>query len=437
MWIYYLKLAWLSTKRTPVLSMLMVLAIATGVGACLTTLTLYSVIASNPMAHKNDSLFRLQLDSWGADQGVSGPNDVPVNLTFRDAVALFKADQAERTLLMVKAGLTLERPDSDTPPTIEASRITTNSFFPMFDVPFIHGAPWSDSADHNGEQVAVITESMNNRYFGGENSVGEPVLLEDEVFTVVGVVADDWSITPTVYDLNNGGFDGPEQIYIPFFNIERRMYPFWSDRRGWKHEEFNSHADFLASELVWVQTWVLLPSQEQQLALSQFMRTYIQEQKTVGRFERPLKFELSSPEQWLAINKVATRDSQLLVGLSLAFLLVCLVNAAVLLLAKFLRRAPEAGLRRALGARRAGIFAQHLAEAATIGVTGALVGLLLSWLGLAAIRALYSSYQAVAVMSSYTILAALVLAICSSLLSGVLPAWQIALAQPSRYLKTQ
>src|SRR5690606_9219429 len=105
------------------------------------------------------------------------------------------------------------------------------------------------------------------------------------------------------------------------------------------------------------------------------------------------------------------------------------------LLAKFLRKAPEAGLRRALGASRNAIFIQHISEASVICLVGAALGLLLSWLGLTGIRWLYDDYQDVAVMQWSTVLAALLLAFMSSLLSGLLPAWQIAKAAPSRYLK--
>ncbi len=437
MWKYYIKLAWLSIKKTPVLSGLMVIAIATGIAASLTTLTLYSVIASNPMAHKNDSLFRLQLDSWSPEFEFYAANAVPVNLTYKDAKAIYNADQADQTLVMARVGLTLERPDSDVEPSIHASRLTTNSFFDLFDVEFIHGGPWSDSADQNGEQLAVISEGMNNRYFDGANSVGEPILLEGEIYTIVGVVTDNWSMIPNVYDLNTGGFAGPPQIYAPFFNFERRNFPIWGDMSGWKYEDTPTHAQHLQSERVWVQAWVSLTDEEQFQSFSQYLRNYINEQKQLGRFERPLKFVLSTPEQWLEINEVVSKDNKILVALALAFLLVCLVNAVVLLLAKFLRKAPEAGLRRALGASRSAIFVQHLTEAAAIGLAGGLLGLALSSLGLAGIRNLYDNYDAVAVMSGFTLLAALVLALASSLLSGVIPAWQVSRSQPSRYLKTQ
>lgn len=437
MWKYYIRLAWISLKKTPVISALMVVAIAAGIAASLTTITLYTITASNPVAHKNDTLFAVQLDSWDPHETFWAANGVPLMITYRDAKALHQADVADDTLIMSRAGLTVSQPSTDKLPRIEASRLTTNSFFELFDVPFIHGGSWDDSADRNGAQQVVISENLNRYYFSGANSVGETLLLEGEIYTIAGVVADDWSLYPSVYDLNIHAFKQPEQIYIPFFNHERRAFPSWGDSNGWKYEEVHSHQDSLMTEQVWIQAWVSLTNKTQHQAFEQFLRNYITEQKRIGRFARPLKFHLNTPEQWLEINEVVSEDNRVLVGLSLAFLLVCLVNATVLLLAKFLRKAPEAGLRRALGASRQAIFVQHITEAAMIGCAGATAGLILSWVGLLGIRALYNDYEQVALTSWVTLAGALLLAVLSSLLSGLLPAWQIAHAQPARHLKSQ
>src|SRR5690606_22847218 len=199
--------------------------------------------------------------------------------------------------------------------------MNTNSSFSLFDVPFIYGGSWSDSADQNGAQQAVISESLNHSYFNGENSVGETLLLEGESFTITGVVADSWSLTPSVYDLGMHPFKTPGQVYIPFFNFERKAFPSWGDSNSWKYEEVTSHQAFLMTEQVWVQVWVSLIDEQQYQAYEQFLRSYIEEQKQIGRFQRPLKFHLNTPEQWLEINQVVSEDNRILVGLSLAFLL--------------------------------------------------------------------------------------------------------------------
>jgi putative ABC transport system permease protein len=59
---YYLTLALRSFKRNKALTVLMVLAIALGIGASMTTLTVFHVLSGDPIPDKSDRLFYVQLD---------------------------------------------------------------------------------------------------------------------------------------------------------------------------------------------------------------------------------------------------------------------------------------------------------------------------------------------------------------------------------------
>lgn len=59
---YYLKLALRSLKRNKALTVLMILTIAVGIGATMTTLTVFRTLAGDPIPDKSDRLFRVQLD---------------------------------------------------------------------------------------------------------------------------------------------------------------------------------------------------------------------------------------------------------------------------------------------------------------------------------------------------------------------------------------
>ena len=437
MWIYYLKLAWLSIKKNLFLSALMVLAIAVGIATCLTTFTMYSVISGNPMVQKNETVFAVQLDSWDPNIAYWTGNSVPFQLTYRDATAILASDIPDKKVAMLKAGMSIQDAEMSVDTLVETTRMTTRDFFGMFDVDFVYGGPWLEKDDTDINNVIVINEAINNRIFQGKNSVGNPVLVEGELFTVTGVVSDNWRLVPKVYDLNNGPFDGTPSMYVPFSLVSKRQYNGWGNYNGWSPEEYASYQEFLQGEVVWIQSWVELRSAGQKQEFSQFLESYILEQKEQGRFQRPLKYVLSTPKEWLAINKAVSNDDRILVGLSIAFLLVCLVNTVVMLLAKFLRKMPEAGIRRALGATRQAIFGQHILESLAIGVAGGLLGLIFSWFGLAGVREIYAPYTYVAVMSGFTIGASLLLAVGTSLFSGVLPAWHISLAPPAKYLKAQ
>lgn len=437
MWHYYVKLSWLSIRKTPVLSLLMVLAIATGIASCLTILTLYAVISSNPMAHKNNSLFAVQLDSWGPDEAYPEINGVPPQLTYRDAKALYDGGVADEIVIMTKVGVTVQPTDLSRAASIHRGRMTTCNFFTLFDVRFVYGGSWNDSADIGAEKVVVISEGVNHQLFGGKDSVGKTILLNKEVFTILGVVSDHWRLVPSVYDLNNGAFDVPPEIYFPFFNMAQNEYEWLGNSRSWAPVNRSSHQEVLQSESIWIQVWVGLHTREKYQEFSQYIENYIAQQKQIGRFQRPVKYRFNTPAEWLKIHEVVSDDNRVLLGLSFAFLIICLVNSMVLLLAKFLRKAPEVGIRRALGASRLSIFVQHLTEALVIGMAGAVCGLMLSWLGLIGVRELYSDYDNVAVINGVTVIAALLLALAASFCSGFLPAWRISHAAPARYLKTQ
>ncbi|MCB1572071.1 MAG: FtsX-like permease family protein, partial [Xanthomonadales bacterium] len=162
---------------------------------------------------------------------------------------------------------------------------------------------------------------------------------------------------------------------------------------------------------------------------------YVNEQKKLGRFPRPLNNRLLDVNEWMADQEVVSRDVQVQTGLAFAFLVVCLVNTIGLLLAKFTRKSGEIGLRRALGASRREVFSQFLIESGVVGLSGGILGLALTGLGLLAVRALYSEYKTVAHLDWTMIFVTVALAIVSSVLAGVYPTWRACRVQPAAQLK--
>jgi putative ABC transport system permease protein len=123
--------------------------------------------------------------------------------------------------------------------------------------------------------------------------------------------------------------------------------------------------------------------------------------------------------------------------LAFGFLLVCLVNTIGLLLAKFLRRSSEIGVRRALGATRRAIFSQFLIEAVTVGLVGGILGLGLAWLGLWAVRHQPTDYAALAQLDLAMLATTFGLSLLASVLAGLVPAWRACQVAPALQLKSQ
>jgi hypothetical protein len=62
MFAYYLDLAFRSLKRNKVLTALMVIAIAVGIGASMTTLTVMRLLSGDPIPARSAHLFYAQID---------------------------------------------------------------------------------------------------------------------------------------------------------------------------------------------------------------------------------------------------------------------------------------------------------------------------------------------------------------------------------------
>jgi len=436
---YNLRLAWLSIRRNPVLTALMIAAIAVGIGVCMTTLTVYHLMARDPIPEKSASLYRVMLDNWDpSDAFHTGPDGdgPPFFLTYTDAIGLQESSVPTYASPMFRVAVVVEPDNPNLSPEARTVRAANREFFVMFDLEFVYGGPWGQAADETGERVVVISETFNESYFGGEDSVGRALRLSGESYRVVGVTRD-WNPLPKFYEVNNGFFDKAEAVFMPYRHAVNAELERQGSTACWEPESIRTNEAFLASECVWIQYWAQLDTPAQRDEYQGWIDAYVSDQKALGRFPRPLDNRLIDVMRWLDHRGAVSEDSVVLVGLSFLFLAVCLINTIGLLLAKFAGNAPLVGLRRALGASKGMIFRQHLVEVAAIGFAGGLCGLLLTVGGLAAVRSWFADYERVAQLDWSMIVVAILLALAAAALAGLYPAWRVTRAAPAIYLKTQ
>ena len=440
MFSYYCQLGLRSLRQTPVMSALMITAIAVGVAVTMSTLTLQHVMARNPLADRDNQLYYVQLDSWDPKEpySTSDLNGLPDLLTWQDAQALLRSDIPRHSVAMYRWGGALAPADRQLAPQQVDVRVSSRDYFALFGLKFLAGGTWDPAADSDARYVTVITRTLGQQLFNTVEATGRTLELNGRTFTVVGVV-EDFVPAPTIPDLSSGAFGDPDQIYLPIGLAPVLEIAPWGNTNCWNQDDvIDSYAAFLRSDCVFLVFWAELADTAAVQKYGQFLGNYIAEQKTQGRFRRPVKYALSRPSEWLVINNVVGNDNKLLTALSFAFLLVCVANTVALLLAKFLRKAPEAGVRRALGASRGAIAVQHLVESALVGLIGGLLGLGLAQLGLMGVRAQVSDQLARVVhMDAAMVATAIGLALGASLLAGLYPAWRIGRTSPAWYLKTQ
>ncbi len=438
MFTYHLRLAQRSLRKSPVLTALVVGLIGLGVGMSMITLTIYTAMSGDPIPAKSDRLFNIQIDSWSPEEGWSDDDAsaAPAQLTHRDAQALRKLPGLSERAAMFKGVFTVVPDAGELKPFLTGSRMTDSGFFTMFDVPFKYGAPWSSEVDKTAERVVILSSETNEKIFGGEDSVGKTVTLGKYQYEVVGVL-DHWMPTPTFYDVNNGAFDPPSDLFMPFSTLQFGEMDRAGNTNCWKTEDSDTWDDFLNSECVWIQFWGMVDKPSDITEFQGNLDAYVVGQKELGRFGRPLNNPIMNVNDWMAHNKVVSEDNAVLVGLAFLFLAVCLFNAVGILLARFIGKAPVIGVRRALGASKGAIFRQHLVEVSMIGVLGGLLGLALSALGLQGVKKLYLGYEQLVQLDVPLMMTAIGIAVGASILAGLYPTWRVCQVAPATYLKTQ
>ncbi len=360
MFAYYLKLGLQSLRRTPVLTTLMVLSIAVGIGAAMTTLTVMHLLSGDPLPGRSQHIFYPQVDALSTERA----------------------------------------------------------------------------------RVAVISSDLNEKLFGGRDSVGRTLRIRDADVRIVGVLGP-WRPSPQFHTLAGGNFSQGDTASF-YGKPEDVMVPFQTglEINDGNFSQFTCNAlpavpgHLQNSECVWLQLWVELGSAAKVADYRRFVADYAAQQKALGRISFPENARLLSLMQWLDYNQVVPRDVRLQSWLALAFLVICLFNTVGLLLAKFLRRSGEIGVRRALGASKRSIFAQCLIEAGLIGLIGGTLGLLLTLLGLWAIRSQPVEYADLVHLDLPMFAATFVLSVSASIVAGLFPASRASRIAPAMQLKT-
>lgn len=433
MFSYYLEIAWRSFGRSPALTALMVLALALGIGASMTQLTVFHVLSGDPVPHKSERLFYVQLDA--GERGNEPPGAEPLEqLTRLDAETLLRDKRGLRQVMMTGGRVAVRPQQPELKPFHVAARYTSADFFPLFDAPLRFGRAWDANDDAGSARVAVISAALNHKLFGGADSTGRLLRVGDHELRITGVL-DHWRPVPRYYDLIQGYYADAEQIYLPFSTALALKMPIVGSLSCWGSGTITDRRAVNAP-CAWIQYWVELASPGDAAAYRQYLVGYSQQQLAAGRFERPPNVRLRNVSDWLAFKRVVPADVRLQVWLAFGFLLVCCVNTVSLLLAKCLRRAPEIGVRRALGATRGAIFAQFLVEAGVVGVAGGVLGLGLALLGLWGVRQNPADYARLAELDAAMLATTLLLAMLASLVAGVLPAWRACQVTPALQLKS-
>ena len=443
--LFHLKMALVSLRNTPRVSLISVLAIALGIGVATSMTSIHHVFAQNPMPEKSDVLFNVRIDTWDPDSEFFAvpPGEPPKAVTYQDMIGMMESTTPLHQTGVGNASVYVFPDDEINKPYQTTVQLVQADFFPMFNVPFRYGGAWTDDADRTREAVTVLSQTANQKLFGGGDSVGESIQLGTREFTVVGVLAP-YEPMPKFYDVVNNLAGQTNEFFVPFDMIreEDLGMSVTGNTDGWGDgSTFVGDLIFTTAEWYWIQFWVEVEIDRQAEYLA-FVDDYSRELKELGRYPRPLNNRVTPMMDWVAERNQAGGTTVVIMILSLLFLAVCAINLTGLLLGKFLARANRIGIYRALGAPRSSVFMQHIIECELLGLVGGAAGILLAMLALRLIVRMVPDLSGFLSdetfrLDSTMIGLAIGLALLAGLSAGIYPAWRASRISPAMQINVK
>lgn len=432
-WLHAFDIAKQSLQRRPAIAALIVATIAIGVGGFCATGSGIVILGADPLGGRGVDIYHPQLDPTSAsrDHHVTEPPD---DLNFLDAQAVFRLAEGSPRVMTSQNWLPLTgQGDAGVLARMAITRATTRDFFSMFGARMQYGAAWTDLQDSNRDRVVVLSSKANDAIFGGSNSVGRELTVATKTMRVVGVLRP-WDIAPKIYDLNDGPYSDPEELFIPFSTwIDLPQDYGYGPVRcvGPLSEEAYGPMD---DHCTWVQVWVALnPARASQFY--EKLVAYSQEQRRSSRYGNSPNVRLRNVPDWLRYKNVVPPGVKAQFFVSLGVLLACLFTVAGMQVVSFRGRFPELGLRRALGASRAAIILQLVVEAGLLGVFGGLLGIALGFIGVQLLRLSPETYASHLSLDGGVVAASIGLGIAAMLVSSLAPAIRASGHPPYRQMQ--
>ncbi|HXI30182.1 MAG TPA: ABC transporter permease, partial [Vicinamibacterales bacterium] len=323
----------------PGFSAVAILTLALGIGANTAIFTVVHAVLLRPLPFRDPDRLALLIErtSQFPTQTTSWQNFVD----WRDQTKSFEAVAAIRSLTMTLTGI------GD--PDRIAAKMATAPLLPMLGVAPAVGRAFTADDDRAGAAgVVLVSDALWHRRFGGTpDVVGRTVTLDNQPYTVIGVLPPGFQLLQAADVMLPMG---PWAATLP-------------DDRSWHPGIFPLARLKDDVSLARAQAEMDVVSDRLAKQYPEFDHGVTAEVKPLGEF---------------AVQNV--RQSLLVLAAAVGFvLLIACANVANLLLARAVGRQKEIAIRTAIGATRLRIAVQLLTESVVLGVAGGGVGLLLAF----------------------------------------------------------
>ena len=387
--------------KSPGFTVVSVLTLALGIGANTAIFSIVNAILLRPLPFRDPQrLVALGEFDTRAGRGVSEGNlsypdltDIRArNHSFESVAAYHNGDAT-----LTGAGQALH---------IKLEVVSTN-LFPLLGTHPSLGRSFLDGEDDPGHHVAVLSQLLWRRQFHGDSGViGRTVDLNGRAYTIIGVMADGFQF-PVQADATelwttfsrDAETDDPNDTPMTAQRGNHYLNAIARLKTGATLDQANADLDSVARALA---------------------KEYPKQNSYNGIGARPEIDRLVSESRTPLL---------ILFGAVGLVLLIACANIANLLLARATNRAREIAIRAALGATRARVVRQLLAEALALSLAGAVAGTGVAVWGLYAMLKLYPSNLPRAAeigLDNRVLIFTVALAAVTGIIFGLIPALQVS-----------
>jgi predicted permease len=395
---YALRALW----KSPAFTLVALATLALGIGANVVVFGVLNAVLLRPLDVSDpQNLYQLRLKPWTSFKLLT--TSYPAFEDFRQRNRTFSDMAAFNGYARARLGW------GHAVRSVSGYAVTGN-YFELLGVQPQVGRFFQATDEHgpNSAPYVVLSDNLWRRAFGADPGVvGMTVRLDNDPFTVVGVAP------------------------APFHGTEQFVWPdYWVPIVNWGEEQL--HARSVSVTVL----GRLKPGVTPDQATANLTAIAAQMAREYPETDSPLPLRLVRPGLFADTGDVIRGFLHGVTGLALLVLVAACANLASLFAARAADRSRELALRVALGASRWRLVRQLMTEAMVVSMLGGAAGLLAAGLLLGALNRWQSPYGHMAVsVDARVYLAALILAVVSALLFGMIPARHAWQSRPLQAMK--
>lgn len=387
-------MAWESILSSKLRSLLTMLGIIIGVAAVIALMSIgYGVrsdIESN-ISSLGSNLLTVQ-PGTSRKPGVRPAAGSMETLTYKDYLAVKQLPNIAASSPMVRTSYVVVYGNKNW--TTQVYGVTAD-YKDVASLNVAEGRYWTNQEFEGRERVAVIGKTIATNLFGEEDPLGKKIRINNNPFTVIGVLeAKGYSFQ-----------DQDDRILAPFSTVQERMMGI-------------TYVNSIA--LTTVSSDVM---QQAETDITNLLRT---RHRIAAGAEND--FSINNSQDILETMEKTTASLTIFLGSIAAIsLIVGGIGIMNIMLVSVTERTKEIGIRKALGATYHMIVIQFLIEAVTISIAGGLIGIVL---GIAIAKAIPLVVSMSTVITAAPIIGSFLFSVAIGLIFGLYPAQKAARLNP-------